>query len=82
MSLLIVSQLSKAFGGVRAVNEVSFELAQGELLAMIGPNGAGKSTCFNLLNGQLRPDRGSVRLDGEELAGLPPRTIFRRGVGR
>ena len=82
MSLLIVSQLCKAFGGVRAVNDVSFELAQGELLAMIGPNGAGKSTCFNLLNGQLRPDRGSVRLDGEELAGLPPRTIFRRGVGR
>ena len=82
MSLLQVTNLSKAFGGVQAVHAVSFTLSQGELLAMIGPNGAGKSTCFNLLNGQLKPDRGSVQLKQQELAGLPPRAIFRLGVGR
>jgi len=82
MNLLQVSQLSKSFGGVQAVKNVSFGLAAGELLAMIGPNGAGKSTCFNLLNGQLHPDRGTVKLAGEDLSGLPPRTIFRRGIGR
>ena len=82
MSLLRVNDLYKAFGGVQAVNNVSFELAEGELLAMIGPNGAGKSTCFNLLNGQLKPDRGRIEFNGEELTGLPPRAVFRRGVGR
>ena len=59
MSVLAIRSLSKTFGGVRAVNDVSFEIAQGEFLAMIGPNGAGKSTCFNMINGQLEPD--SVR---------------------
>ena len=82
MSLLRVNHLSKAFGGVRAVDNVSFELAAGELLALIGPNGAGKSTCFNLLNGQLKPDRGRVLLQDREITGLPPRVIFRQGVGR
>lgn len=82
MSRLIVQDLQRSFGGVQAVRGVSFTLAQGELLALIGPNGAGKSTCFNLLNGQLRPDAGSVRLDGVDLVGLPPRRIWRLGVGR
>ncbi|WP_029007700.1 ABC transporter ATP-binding protein [Azospirillum halopraeferens] len=82
MSRLVVRDLARAFGGVQAVDGVSFALGAGELLALIGPNGAGKSTCFNLLNGQLRPDRGSIRLDGRELAGLPPRRIWRLGVGR
>lgn len=82
MSLLKVSGLGKSFGGVRAVDGVSFELAAGELLAMIGPNGAGKSTTFNMVNGQLRPGSGSIILDGHELAGLPPRDIWRLGVGR
>lgn len=79
---LAVQGLSKAFGGVQAVKDVSFQVAEGELLAMIGPNGAGKSTCFNMLNGQIRPDRGSVKLAGEELVGQTPPQIWRRGVGR
>ena len=82
MSLLKVTGLAKSFGGVRAVDGVGFELAAGELLAMIGPNGAGKSTTFNLLNGQLRADAGSIHLDGQELVGLAPRQIWQRGVGR
>ena len=82
MTLLAVSGLSKAFGGVQAVHDVSFGVERGELLALIGPNGAGKSTCFNLLNGQLRPDRGGVRLDGVDVTGWPPRAIWRSGVGR
>ncbi len=82
MSLLVVENLQRAFGGVKAVRGVSFSLAAGEVLALIGPNGAGKSTCFNLLNGQLRPDSGTVRLDGVDLVGLPPRRIWRLGVGR
>ena len=80
--LLAVRGLAKAFGGVRAVDGVDFHLAPGELLAMIGPNGAGKSTTFNLVNGQLRPDQGSIRLAGQELVGQPPRAIWRLGVGR
>jgi len=80
--LLEVLKLSKAFGGVKAVTQVSFNVAAGELLAMIGPNGAGKSTCFNMLNGQLRPDEGSIRLAGRELVGLAPREVWRMGVGR
>jgi branched-chain amino acid transport system ATP-binding protein len=82
VSLLEVKRLSKSFGGVRAVDGVSFSLARGELLALIGPNGAGKSTCFNLLNGQLRPDSGTITLDGAPLVGLAPRAVWRRGVGR
>ncbi len=82
MSLLAVRGLNKRFGGVTAVRDVSFEVARGEVLALIGPNGAGKSTCFNMLYGGLRPDSGSVRLEGTELVGLPPRRIWRLRVGR
>jgi branched-chain amino acid transport system ATP-binding protein len=82
MSVLEVRELAKSFGGVRAVDGVSFEVGAGELVALIGPNGAGKSTCFNLLNGQLRPDRGSVMLDGRDITGRSPRQIWRLGVGR
>ncbi len=82
MSLLQVTGLNKAFGGVKAVDGVDFTLGRGELLALIGPNGAGKSTTFNLVGGQLAPDSGSVRLAGQEIAGLSPRAIWRRGVGR
>ena len=81
-SLLQVTGLRKAFGGVLAVDGVDFALAPGEMLALIGPNGAGKSTTFNMVNGQLRADRGSIRLDGTELVGLAPRAIWRLGVGR
>ena len=80
--LLEVRNLRKAFGGVRAVDDVSFALAEGEFLALIGPNGAGKSTCFNMLNGQLRPDGGDILLGGESILGLGPRQIGKRGVGR
>ena len=82
MSLLSVRALGKRFGGVRAVDAVDFDLAAGELLALIGPNGAGKSTTFNMVNGQIAPDEGSIRLEGRELVGLKPRRIWRLGVGR
>jgi len=82
MSILVVEGLCKAFGGVRAVQNVSFALPAGELLAMIGPNGAGKSTCFNMIGGQLPPDRGRIAIDGREVTGWPPRRIWRLGVGR
>ena len=82
MSFLTVQNLYKSFGGNRAVDDVSFALAKGELLALIGPNGAGKSTCFNMLYGILAPDKGSVCLDGRELIGMKPRDIWRLGVGR
>jgi ABC-type branched-chain amino acid transport systems, ATPase component len=82
MSVLAIRSLSKAFGGVRAVNDVTFEIEQGEFLAMIGPNGAGKSTCFNMINGQLKPDSGQILFEGSDIAGLEPRAIWRLGVGR
>lgn len=82
MTVLAVNRLSKAFGGVRAVSGVSFAVDAGELLAMIGPNGAGKTTCFNMVNGQLAPDSGSIELDGKSLVGKAPRDICRSGVGR
>lgn len=82
MSVLTVRNLFKAYGGVQAVRDVSFTLEAGELLAMIGPNGAGKTTCFNLLNGQLVPDRGEIVFRGTRLTGLRPRQIWRLGVGR
>ena len=77
MSVLAIRSLSKAFGGVRAVNDVSFEIGEGEFLAMIGPNGAGKSTCFNMINGQLKPDSGQILFEGKDIAGLAPRVIWR-----
>ncbi|MFQ6017927.1 MAG: ABC transporter ATP-binding protein [Kiloniellaceae bacterium] len=80
--ILVVEGLTKSFGGIKALDRVGFAVAGGELLAMIGPNGAGKSTCFNLVGGQLRPEAGRVRLSGEDITGLPPRDIWRRGVGR
>ena len=81
-TLLQVQGISKFFGGVQAVRDVSFALQAGELLALIGPNGAGKSTTFNMVGGQLTPDTGSVLLQGENIAGLAPRAIWRKGVGR
>jgi branched-chain amino acid transport system ATP-binding protein len=82
MTGLAVKGLSKSFGAVRAVDNVTFEVAGGEFLALIGPNGAGKSTCFNIINGQLPPDAGEVRFDDSDIARLPPREICRRGIGR
>jgi branched-chain amino acid transport system ATP-binding protein len=81
-SILAVKNLYKSFGGLEAVKDVSFELEKGQLLAMIGPNGAGKSTCFNLINGQLRPDHGRIIIMGKEINGSKPRDVWKLGVGR
>ncbi len=81
-SMLRVASLSKAFGGVQAVRDISFAVDQGEFVALIGPNGAGKTTCFNLINGQLAPDDGTVHLGSARIDGLPPRDIAHKGVGR
>ncbi len=80
--VLEVRELYKSFGGVHAVNNVSFDLEEGQLVAMIGPNGAGKTTCFNLINGQWRPDRGFIKILGHENRGLKPRHVWSLGVGR
>jgi branched-chain amino acid transport system ATP-binding protein len=82
MTELAVASLCKSFQAVRAVDDVSFSVRSGEFLALIGPNGAGKSTCFNTINGQLAPDAGTIRFDGRDIAGLPPREICRRGIAR
>jgi ABC-type branched-subunit amino acid transport system ATPase component len=82
MTHLVVLQIHKSFGGVKAVDDVTFEVAPGEMVALIGPNGAGKSTTFNVINGQLPPDSGDVRLDGRSLVGCSPQQIWRLGVGR
>ena len=82
MTLLSVDAIEKSFGGVHAVRGVSFAVGRAERVAIIGPNGAGKSTCFNLLNGQLRPDAGRVLLDGADVTRLAPPEKFRAGIGR
>jgi branched-chain amino acid transport system ATP-binding protein len=79
MSMLTVENLSKSFGGVQAVHNVSFEVAAGEIVGLIGPNGAGKTTCFNLISGLLPPSSGGVRLSGKNMEGLPP--YRRAGLG-
>ena len=80
--MLAVEGLSKRFGGFLAVNQVSFEVREGEILGLIGPNGSGKSTTFNLIAGNLRPTSGSIRLKGEEIGGLPAHAICHQGIAR
>jgi branched-chain amino acid transport system ATP-binding protein len=80
--VLEVEDVRRAFGGVQAVDGVSFALARGEICALIGPNGAGKSTFFNILTGQLRADAGDVRWHGRSILGLPPHAIWRLGISR
>ena len=82
MTLLTAEGLCKAFGGVTAARDVGFAVGRGEKVALIGPNGAGKSTCFNIINGQLAPDGGDVRWAERSIVGLPPREVWRLGVGR
>jgi branched-chain amino acid transport system ATP-binding protein len=79
---LELHEVSKSFGGLRALTDVSLSVAQGEIHAVIGPNGAGKSTLFNVMTGLFPPDSGEVIFDGERISGLPPYRIIRRGVGR
>jgi branched-chain amino acid transport system ATP-binding protein len=81
-ALLRIEGLNKRFGGLAAVNQVSFEINAGEIISLIGPNGAGKTTIFNLISGIHRADEGKVLLMGENLVGLRPFEICQRGVGR
>jgi branched-chain amino acid transport system ATP-binding protein len=80
--MLAVEGLSKRFGGFLAVNQVSFEVREGEILGLIGPNGSGKSTTFNLIAGNLRPTSGSIRLEGTEIGGLLAHAICHQGIAR
>lgn len=81
-ALLEVSSLTKSFGGLTAVDDVSFEVGRGSITALIGPNGAGKTTTFNLLSGAIRPDRGRVTFDGEDVTGRPTHVLAGLGMVR
>jgi len=81
-TVLEVRGLSRHFGGISAVDDVSFEVREGEILGIIGPNGSGKSTLFNCILGQLRPSAGSVHVDGQAVTGLRPCELNRLGVSR
>jgi branched-chain amino acid transport system ATP-binding protein len=74
--------LTKKFGGLTAISDVSLQIGDGELVSIIGPNGAGKTTLFNLLTGHIKPDEGKVYFQGMDITGLPPYTISRMGIGR
>lgn len=80
--VLSVSGVRKAFGGLVAVNDVSFDVRKGELIGLLGPNGSGKTTMLNLISGALRPTSGEIRLSGERVSGLTPETIAREGIAR
>src|SRR4030042_4326353 len=82
MSFLTVKEVTKYFGGFRAVHDLSFEVQPGEILGLIGPNGAGKTTAFNLIAGFIHPTRGQVLLDGEDLVGMKPYAVTRKGIAR
>ena len=81
-ALLEVASVSKSFGGVRAVRDVSFDVERGEVLGLMGANGAGKTTLFNLVSGAVRADVGRIVFDGGSILGLRPDRICRRGIGR
>jgi branched-chain amino acid transport system ATP-binding protein len=81
-SILAVEALTKRFGGFTAVNQVSFQVEQGEILGLIGPNGSGKSTIFNVVSGTLKPSGGSIRFEGREIGGLVPNRICHLGLAR
>jgi branched-chain amino acid transport system ATP-binding protein len=81
-ALLEIQGISKSFSGLRAVQNVSFAVPEGEIVGLIGPNGAGKTTCFNLIAGVYRPDAGSVRLAGEDIGGWRPDQVCRAGLAR
>ena len=80
--ILEVRDITKRFGGLQALSEVSFDLSAGEILGLIGPNGAGKTTLFNVINGVFPPDQGKVIFRGEDITRLPPYEVARRGLAR
>jgi len=82
MALLEVEGLTRLFGGLRAVGNLTFSVEPGEILGLIGPNGAGKTTVFNLITGFVSPSSGEIRLDGRSVAGKKPHTVTRRGIAR
>ena len=82
MALLELANVSLSFGGLRVVSDLDLDVEHGEIVSVIGPNGAGKTTLFNLITGIYDPDEGEIRLDGENIAGLPPHVINQRGVAR
>jgi len=81
-ALLEVTAISKRFGGVQAVHDLSFAVQEGEILGLIGPNGAGKSTVFNLINGVHPPDQGRIVFQGQDITGKPPHRVARYGLAR
>jgi len=80
--IFTASHLHKRFGHQVVLEEINLAFRQGEVSGIMGPNGAGKTTCFNVLTGRYKPDRGRVRFDGEDITGLPPRAIARKGISR
>ena len=82
MAMLSVSGLTKRFGGFTAVNDVSFEVSEGEILGLIGPNGSGKSTIFNCIAGMYPLTQGSIRFQDEEIGGLSANRVCHKGIGR
>ena len=82
MALLDIQHLSKFFGGIKAVNDCSFSVEEGSISALIGPNGAGKTTVFNLISGLIKPASGRILYDGEQINGLQPHKITRKGISR
>ena len=80
--MLVIESLSKRFGGLKAVDACCFAVQEGTITGLIGPNGAGKTTLFNLLTGFLKPDSGRVRLDDDDITGLPSHRVFRKGICR
>jgi ABC-type branched-subunit amino acid transport system ATPase component len=82
MTCLVIKRVSKSFGGLRAVHDVSFDVAEGEMIGLIGPNGSGKTTLLNMLSALIPLDSGSILLDGRPIHGLAPEAVARRGVAR
>ncbi len=82
MSLLDIKNVTKDFGGLKALHDVSLQIDEGEIISLIGPNGAGKTTLFNCITGTMPPDSGSIRFQGTELLGLPPHEVARNGIAR
>ena len=80
--MISIRNIHKSFGGIRAVNDASLDIASGSITGLIGPNGAGKTTLFNVIAGLYNPDSGQVLLDGEDITGLPPHQLFHKGLLR